>query len=56
MELKTLTYIVVGLSFAIYIAIAIWSRASTTGEFYVAGKGVNPIVTVSYTHLRAHET
>jgi len=44
MELKTLTYIVVGLSFALYIAIAIWSKASTTGEFYVAGKGVNPIV------------
>ncbi|MDP2698587.1 sodium:solute symporter family protein [Thalassospira sp.] len=44
MDLKTLTYIVVGLSFALYIAIAIWSRASTTGEFYVAGKGVNPVV------------
>ncbi|MBF0369776.1 MAG: cation acetate symporter [Magnetococcales bacterium] len=43
MELQTLTYIIVGLSFALYIAIALWSRASTTGEFYVAGKGVHPI-------------
>ena len=44
MDLKTITYIVVGASFALYIAIAIWSRASSTGEFYVAGKGVPPIV------------
>jgi cation/acetate symporter len=34
------TYLLVGLSFALYIGIAIWSRAGTTGEFYVAGKGV----------------
>ena len=37
------TYAVVGVTFATYIGIAIWARASTTGEFYVAGKGVNPI-------------
>ena len=43
MDLQTLTYIIVGATFALYIAIAIWSRASTTGEYYVAGKGVNPI-------------
>jgi cation/acetate symporter len=43
MDLKTLTYIVVGLSFALYIGIAIWSKASSTGEFYVAGKGVHPV-------------
>lgn len=43
MDLKTLTYIVVGATFALYIGIAIWSRAATTGEFYVAGKGVHPI-------------
>ncbi len=43
MELKTMTYIVVGLTFMVYIAIAIWSRASTTGEFYVAGKGIHPV-------------
>ena len=43
MELKTLTYLVVGASFVLYIGIAIWSRASTTGDFYVAGKGVHPL-------------
>ncbi|HET6468587.1 MAG TPA: sodium:solute symporter family protein [Geminicoccaceae bacterium] len=44
MELKVLTYIVVGLSFALYFAIAIWSRAGSTKEFYVAGGGVHPVV------------
>ena len=43
MSSQLLTYIFVGLSFAMYIAIAIWSRASSTNEFYVAGIGVNPI-------------
>lgn len=43
MDIKTWTYILVGLSFALYIGIAIWSRAKNTGEFYVAGKGVHPI-------------
>ncbi len=43
MDLQTLTYIVVGATFALYIGIAIYSRASTTGEFYVAGKGVHPV-------------
>ncbi|MBB4286105.1 sodium:solute symporter family protein [Roseospira goensis] len=43
MDLQTLTYIVVGLSFVLYIGIAIWSKASSTGEFYVAGKGVPPL-------------
>ncbi|MCX7554923.1 cation acetate symporter [Marinicella sp. S1101] len=43
MELKTLTITVVVLSFALYIAIAIWSKAKSTGDFYIAGKGVNPI-------------
>jgi cation/acetate symporter len=38
-----MTYIVVGATFALYIGIAIWSKASTTGEFYVAGKGVHPV-------------
>lgn len=36
-------YLVVGATFALYIGIAIWARAGSTGEFYVAGKGVNPI-------------
>ncbi len=43
MELKTLTYLVVGLSFLLYIVIAIASKARSTGDFYVAGKGVHPI-------------
>lgn len=43
MELQTMTYLVVGLSFALYIGIAIWSRAGSTKEFYVAGGGVHPI-------------
>ena len=43
MDLKTLTYLVVGASFALYIGIAIWSRARNTGDFYIAGKGVSPI-------------
>jgi len=34
------TYLLVGLSFTLYIGIAIWSRAGSTGEFYVAGGGV----------------
>ncbi len=32
-----------GLTFALYIGIAIWSKAGSTNEFYIAGKGVNPI-------------
>jgi cation/acetate symporter len=43
MTLQTMTFIVVGATFALYIGIAIWSRASTTGEFYVAGKGIHPV-------------
>lgn len=43
MDLKALTYLVVGVSFALYIAIAIWSRARSTGDFYIAGKGVSPL-------------
>jgi cation/acetate symporter len=36
-------YLIVGLTFALYIGIAFWARAASTGEFYVAGKGVHPI-------------
>jgi len=43
MSLQTLTYIVVGLSFTLYIGIAIWSRAHNTGDFYIAGKSVSPL-------------
>ncbi|MEC8103770.1 MAG: sodium:solute symporter family protein, partial [Pseudomonadota bacterium] len=43
MDLQTLTYIVVGLTFSLYIGIAIWARAGTTGEYYAAGRGVHPV-------------
>ena len=43
MDVKTWTYLIVGLSFASYIGIAIWSRARSTKEFYVAGGGVSPV-------------
>ncbi|WP_113908281.1 sodium:solute symporter family protein [Aliidiomarina celeris] len=43
MDIKTLTFIVVGLTFALYIGIAIWARAGSTTDFYVAGGGVPPV-------------
>jgi cation/acetate symporter len=43
MDLQTLTYIVVGFTFALYIGIAIWARAGSTRDFYVAGGGIHPI-------------
>ncbi len=43
MDLQTLTYVVVGATFLLYIVIAVWARASSTGEFYVAGKGIHPV-------------
>ncbi|WP_316368565.1 sodium:solute symporter family protein [Candidatus Thiodiazotropha sp. CDECU1] len=43
MDLQTLTYVVVGATFALYIGIAFWARAGTTGEFYAAGRGVHPV-------------
>lgn len=43
MSTQVLTYLFVGLSFLLYIGIAIWSRAGSTKEFYVAGGGVHPI-------------
>jgi cation/acetate symporter len=44
MSVMTWTYLIVGLSFTLYIGIAIWSRVGTTKEYYVAGGGVHPIV------------
>ena len=44
MDVQTLTFIFVGVTFLIYIGIAIWSRAGTTDDFYVAGGGVPPLV------------
>jgi len=43
MDLQTLTFIVVGFTFAVYIGIAFWARAGTTSEFYVAGGGIHPV-------------
>ena len=43
MELQTLTFIVVGITFALYMGIAVWARASSTGEFYAAGRGIHPV-------------
>ncbi len=43
MDVKTWTYLIVGITFVAYIGIAIWSKAKSTKEFYVAGGGVSPI-------------
>ncbi len=43
MTLQLWTWILVGITFALYIGIAIWSRASSTKEFYVAGGGISPL-------------
>ncbi|MGJ8668492.1 MAG: sodium:solute symporter family protein [Oceanococcus sp.] len=43
MELQTWIYLAVGGTFALYIGIAIWARAGSTKEFYVAGGGIHPI-------------
>jgi len=42
-DLRSLTFLVVGSTFALYIGIAIWARAATTKEFYVAGAGIHPV-------------
>lgn len=44
MSTQMLSYLFVGLSFALYIGIALWSKASSTKDFYVAGGGVHPVV------------
>ena len=43
MDVQAWTYLIVGLTFALYIGIAIWARAGSTKEFYVAGAGVPPL-------------
>ncbi len=43
MDVQTWTYLIVGLTFMLYIGIAIWSKANSTNEFYIAGKGVSPL-------------
>jgi cation/acetate symporter len=44
MGILTWTWIIVGLSFALYIGIAFWAKAKTTGEFYVAAKQIHPVL------------
>jgi cation/acetate symporter len=44
MDVQAWTYLIVGASFALYIGIAIWARANTTGDYYIAGRGVSPVV------------
>lgn len=43
MDVQSWTFLIVGITFALYIGIAIWSRASSTNDFYVAGGGVSPL-------------
>ena len=43
MNVQSWTFLLVAASFALYIGIAVWSRASSTKEFYVAGGGVSPL-------------
>ena len=44
MDVQAWTFVMVGLSFALYIGLAIWSRARSTEDFYVAGSNVHPVV------------
>ena len=44
MNVQVWTFVMVGFSFALYIGVAIWSKAKSTGDFYVAGSNVHPIV------------
>ncbi len=44
MNVQAWTFVMVGLSFALYIGVAIWSKARSTGDFYIAGSNVHPIV------------
>jgi cation/acetate symporter len=43
MDIQTWTYLIVGLTFALYIGIAVWAKAGSTKEFYVAAGGVHPV-------------
>ncbi len=44
MSIQAWTYLIVGFTFALYIGIAVWSRVSSTSDFYVAGRGVPPLL------------
>ena len=44
MDIRTWTYLIVGITFSAYIGIAIWSRVRSTEDFYVAGRGIPPLI------------
>jgi len=44
MDIQLWTFIIVGLTFAIYLGVAVWARADSTADFYVAGGGVHPVI------------
>ena len=44
MTVQIWTFVIVGLTFALYVGVAVWARAGSTAEFYVAGKGVHPVL------------
>ena len=44
MNVQAWTFVMVALSFALYIGVALWSKARSTGDFYVAGSNVHPVV------------
>ena len=43
MSIQAWTYLIVGLTFALYIGLAVWSRVRSTEGFYVAGRGIHPL-------------
>ena len=50
MDLQLWIWLMIGITFSLYIGIAIWSKAGSTKEFYVAGSGVSPIA-LSLIHI-----
>ena len=50
MELQSLIYLFVGVSFALYTGITIWSEAGSTSEFYITGGGIHPVANAMATH------
>ncbi len=44
MNVEVWTYVIVGVTFALYVGVALWSRAGSTSEFYVAGGGIHPVL------------
>ena len=51
MDAQFWTYLLVGVTFSLYIGIAIWSRAQSTKEFYIASGGIHPVLNLSLIHI-----